>query len=230
MSHGLYTPLSFASAPWEDISMDFILELPRTTRGFDSLFMVVDRLSKITHLISCHKVDDVNNISRLFFREVVRLHGLPKSIISDRDPKFVRHFLRTHLETLGTKLKFSISYHPQTNGQNEVENISLSTMPRTIMRDNHKSRDEFLPHIEFVYNRVVHKTTNISRFEAVYRFNPRTLLDLLPLPKSQEFVHKEGVTKAEFVKKMHERIKDQLQQKIEKYLKHSNKGKIEIIF
>ena len=95
MSHGHYTPLPFASAPWEVISMNFILELPRTARGFSSIFMVMDRFSKITHFISCHKVDDANKISRLFFREVVRLHGLPKSIVSKRDPKFVGHFFRT---------------------------------------------------------------------------------------------------------------------------------------
>jgi len=97
------------------------------------------------------------------------------------------------------------------NGQNEVENISLSTMPRVIMRDNHNSRDEY------AYNRAVHKTTNISPFEVVYGFDPLTPLDLLPLPNPHTFVHKEGATKAEFVKKMHERIKEQIQQQIEKY-------------
>lgn len=150
-------------------------------------------------------------VDRLFFREVVRLHGLSPSIVLDRDPKFEDHFLRIHLEKLGTKLNFSISYHPQTNGQNEVENIALSTMPRVIMRDNHNSRDEY------AYNRVVHKTTNISPFEVVYGFDPLTPLDLLPLPNPHTFVYKEGATKAEFIKKMHEGIKEQIQQEIEKY-------------
>ena len=218
MSHELYAPLPFASAPWEDISMDFVLELPMTTKGFDSIFMVIDRPSKIAHFILHHKMDDIDNISRLFFREVVKLHGLSPSIVLDRDPKFVGHFIRTLLEKLGTKLKFSISYHPQTNGQNEVENKFVSTMPRVIIRDNQKSKDEYLSHIEFAYNRVVHKTTNISPFEAIYEFNSLTPLNLLPLPNPQEFVPKEGVTKAEFVKKMHERIKEQIQQQIEKYL------------
>jgi len=103
MSDGLYTPLPFASASWEDIGMDFILELPRTTRGFYSIFRVMDRFSKITHFISCHKVDDANKISRVFFREMVRLHGLPKSIVSNRDSIFVGHFFRTLFEKLGTK-------------------------------------------------------------------------------------------------------------------------------
>jgi len=98
------------------------------------------------------------------------------------------------------------------------------------MKGNHKSWDDYLPHIEFTYYRVVHKTTNISPFEVVNGFNPLTPLDLLPLPNPQEFVHKEGVTKAEFVKKMLERIENQIQQQTKKYSKYSNKGKREIIF
>jgi len=212
MPHGLYTPLSIASAPWEDINMDFILGLPRTARGFNSIFVVVDRFSKMAHFIPCHKVDDAQNVSKLFFREVVRLHELPRSIVSDRDPKFINHFWKTLWEKHGTKLQFSTSCHPQTDRQTKVVNRSISTMLRAIMRGSHKSWDEYLPHIEFAYNRVVHKTTNISPFEVVYGFNTLTPLDLLPLPNPQTFVHKEGATKAEFVKKMHEKVKEQIQQ------------------
>jgi len=121
-------------------------------------------------------------VDRLFFREVVKLHDLSPSIVLDRDPKFEDHLLGILLEKLETKLKFSISYHPQTNGQNEVENIALPTMPRVSMRVNHKSNDEYLSYIEFEYNRIVHKTTNISPFEVVYGFNLLSPLDLLPNP------------------------------------------------
>nr|KYP73909.1 Transposon Ty3-I Gag-Pol polyprotein [Cajanus cajan] len=182
MPHGTYTPLPIASSPWVYISMDFVLGLPRSQRGMDSIFVVVDHFSKMAHFISYHKVDDASNITKLFFRDVVKLHGLPKSIVSDRDTKFLSHFWRVLWLRLETQLLFSTAYHPQTDGQTKVVNRSLSTMLRVVLKGNHKSWDEYLPHIEFAYNSVVHKTTNISPFEAVYGFNPLTPMDLIPLP------------------------------------------------
>ena len=89
-------------------------------------------------------------------------------------------------------------------------------MLKVVMKGNHKSWDEYLSHIEFAYNRVVHKTTNISPFEVVYGFNPLTPLNLLPLPNPQEFVHKEGVTKDEFVKKVRRERESERSECIEK--------------
>ena len=167
--------------PWVDISMDFVLGLPRSKKGRDFIFVVVDRFSKMAHVIACNKTDEASHIADLFFRETVHLHGIPKSIVSDRDIKFLSYIWKTLWGKLGTKLLFSTTCHPQTDGQTELVNRTLSQLLRAIIQKHLKSWEECLPFVEFAYNRTVHSTTGFSPFEIVYGFNQLTSINLISL-------------------------------------------------
>jgi hypothetical protein len=163
----------------------------------------------------------------LFFTEIVRLQGVSNTIVSDRDAKFLSHFWRTLWFKLGTKLLFSTTCHPQTDGQIEVVNRTLSIMLRAVLKTNLKLWEECLPHIEFSYNRSVHSTTKVSPFQLVYGFNSRAPIDLLPLPPSETTCF-DASQRYEFILKMHETTKLNIEKMNEKYCIATSKGRKEV--
>ena len=152
--------------------MDFGLGLPRTQRGSNSIFVVVDIFSKMAHFIPCQKTSDATHIENLFFKEFVRLHGFPRSIVSDGDTKFVGHFWRTLWKKLGTNLYFISSYHPQTNEPTKVVNQFLGNFLRILVTEHHNQWDQILPRAEFVYNDSPNRSTGKSPFQIVKGMHP----------------------------------------------------------
>ena len=163
--------------------MDFVLSLPKTQRKHDSIFMIIDRFSKMAHFIPYSKTSDASRIGRIFFDEVVHLHGLPKTIVSDQDVNFTSYFWKTLWHLMGTLLKFSTTYHPQTDGQTEAVNKSLRNLLRCLVGDSLGNWDLLLPQVEFAYNNSINRSTGMSPFEIVHAYKPRKSSDLIPLPQ-----------------------------------------------
>jgi len=122
-----------------------VFGLPRTAKKHDSIFVVVDRFSKMAHFIPCTKTTYASKVAKLYFDEIVKLYGLPQTIVSDKNVRFTSYFWKTLWHMVGTKLKFSTAYHPQTDGQTEVVNRSLGNLLRCLVSDHNRNWDLILP-------------------------------------------------------------------------------------
>ena len=116
---GKLQPLPIPDGKWDQITMDFVTGLPVVRGGYDSIWVIVDRLTKSAHFLPVKTRYNVEQLAEIYVKEIVRLHGIPQSIVSDRDPKFTARLWRKLQEHLGTKLLFSTAAHPQTDGQSE---------------------------------------------------------------------------------------------------------------
>jgi hypothetical protein len=168
---GLLQPLQIPEWKWEVISMDFITGFPRTTKQHDAIMVVVDKLSKETHFILVKSTYKEIDIANIFMKEIFRLHGMPKTIISDRDAKFTSNFWKGLFAGFGTQLDFNTPYHPQTDGKTERVNKVLEDMLRMYAMHQPKKWEDYLPLVEFSYNNGYQESLKMSPFEALYGRN-----------------------------------------------------------
>ncbi|KAL0549712.1 hypothetical protein IC582_014199 [Cucumis melo] len=165
---GLLQPLSIPEWKWESVSMDFITGLPRTLRGFTVIWVVVDRLTKSAHFVPGKSTYTASKWAQLYMSEIVRLHGVPVSIVSDRDARFTSKFWKGLQTAMGTRLDFSTAFHPQTDGQTERLNQVLEDMLRACALEFPGSWDSHLHLMEFAYNNSYQATIGMAPFEALY--------------------------------------------------------------
>jgi len=169
---GKLMPNSILEKPWMHILADFITKLP-LAQGYDSILVVVDRLTKMVHFIPTTEKMLVEGLARLFRDNVWKLHGLPESIVSDRGPQFAAGLMRELNEMLGIKSKLSTVFHPQTDGQTERVNQELEQYLRMFIDHRQEQWPEWLGTAEFAYNNKVHSSTKTSPFKANYGQDPR---------------------------------------------------------
>ncbi|GJW12366.1 putative reverse transcriptase domain-containing protein [Tanacetum coccineum] len=153
---------------WEGISMDFVTNLPRTSSKHDTIWVIVDRLTKSAYFLPMREDYKMERLAILYLNEIVARHGVPISIISDRDSRFTSRFWQSMQEALGTRLDMSTAYHPQTDGQSERTIQTLEDMLRACVLDFGGSWDVHLLLVEFSYNNSYHSSVRCASFEALY--------------------------------------------------------------
>ena len=221
---GLLQPLDIPQRNWDGISMDFITKLP-VSEEKDAIMVVVDRLSKMTHLIPTTTNADTTEIAQLFFRNIIKLHGIPSDIVSDRDPKFTSHFWTELNKLLGTKLSLSSSFHPQTDGQTERVNRTLESVLRNYINFEQNDWVKHLHAVEFAINNAKHSSTGFSPFFMNYGFHPNTFVSLstdIKTPAAHDYLQKlENIRKSatDFIQK------SQVEQ-----AQNADKSRVEVLF
>jgi hypothetical protein len=201
--------------------MDFIVGLPRTRAGYDSIWVVVDRLTKSAHFIPVKTNYSSAVLAELYMSRIVCLHGVPKKIVSDRGTQFTSHFWQQLHEALGTHLNFSSAYHPQTDGQTERTNQILEDMLRACALQDQSGWDKRLPYAEFSYNKSYQASLKMSPFQALYGRSCRTPLQWDQPGEKQVFGPDILLEAEENIKMVRENLKIAI--KVAKLCRHKKK-------
>ena len=164
----LLQPLEVAEWKWEHVTMDFVTHLPRTQQKHDKVWVIVDQLTKSAHFLAERMTFTLERFCRLYIREIVRLHGLPVSTVSDRDSRFMVHFWKSFQKAMGTRLTMSTTFDTQTDGQSERTIQVLEDMLRACVLDHKGNWEEHLPLVEFTYNNNYQTSIQMAPYEALY--------------------------------------------------------------
>jgi len=164
LTPGLLKPMPIPPFCWHTVGHDLITGLPKSRAGNDAIYVVVDKLSRQVHYIACRTAISAPELARLFFHHVIRLHGVPINIISDRDPRFTASFWQTLIAMMGSKLLMSTSFHPQTDGQTENSNKQLEQILRSVVNFNQDDWDEHLAAAEMANNNSKNATTGYTPY------------------------------------------------------------------
>jgi hypothetical protein len=174
---GKLHPLPIPTKPWDSIGMDFIGPFPES-RGFNYLWVIICRMMSMVHLIPIHTKMKASELSWIYRREIVHLHGLPRSIVSDRDPKFMSKWWKELHKILGTKLLMSTSFHPQTDGQTKRANRNVGQIFCTVVRHDQKDWIDRVDLMEFAINASISETTKYAPFELNGGYMPSMIKEI----------------------------------------------------
>ena len=186
LEQGLAMPIATPLRRWDQVTVDFITGLPVTAKGNDAIMVVVDKFSKMLHLIPTIIAITAPEVADIFFNQIVKYHGVPTSIISDRDPRFTSLFWDRLWKRLGTKLAMSTAYHPRSDGQTERANRTLEQMLRSYVNARQNDWDQHLTALEIAYNNSKQSSTGFTPFYLNYGQHPSFPLSSSALMKLKD--------------------------------------------
>ena len=221
ITYGTTRPLSIPARNWSHISCDFVTGFPKDKDGYDSVLVIVCRLSKMVKFLPGRSTDKIEDTAHNFLRHIYTLFGLPDNITSDRDPKFTSNFWKAVNNLLNIKLNMSTAHHPQTDGQSERNIRTLEQYLRSYISYHQDDWNTWIPTAEFACNNHCSSSTSLSSFEVVYGFRPRSAMDIqlgvTANPAAKDYISE--------IQKNMKIAQDQIKKAQERYAKYDSKGK-----